>query len=91
MLFKAMPPELVLMRGGANALAIWQQMITMGMPTAGGPEVAGPEGAKGKPGQSQDKMNKDGMSPPAQQPNQPKNPSTGAQNPVPGVQDASKG
>lgn len=86
-LFKAMPPELVLMRGGPNALAMWQQMVTMGMGMpAGGTEPAtegGPEKS------SPDEVNKDGMSPPVQQPRQPVNPATGQRAPAPeGMADA---
>jgi hypothetical protein len=85
-LFKAMPPELVMMTGGPNALAIWQQMVTMGMgmPTGG----TGPAPANDNKS-SPDDLNKDGMSPPAQMPAQPKNPATGQRAPAPeGMVDA---
>lgn len=90
-LFKAMPPELVMMRGGPNALAMWQQMQMMGMPAPGATATGTPP-AKDQGGKAsvQDAMAKDGQAAPPQQPQMPKNPATGQRAPgAPGVTDAS--
>jgi hypothetical protein len=90
-LFRAMPPELVMMRGGPNALAMWQQMQMMAqgiMPGA----APGTEPAKPQDGKSsvQDAMAKDGQAAQPQMPQQPKNPATGQRAPgARGVTDAS--
>lgn len=97
-LFRTMPPELVLMRGGQNALMIWQQMqqAAMGMPP-GAPPPPGPGGPQQPPppkGQAPDmskltapadEQAKQGVPGQPSQPNLPKDPTTGGQLTVPGV------
>ncbi len=87
-LFRAMPPELVMLRGGANALAMWQQMQMM--PVGEQPQQPGTEGAgnspngpkeSGKSPSVQDAQAKESLPAPPQQPQMPRNPQTGERAP----------
>lgn len=85
-LFMQMPPGLVMMRGGANALAMWQQMQGMPAPMPGQPPPKGPAGnpnGKTTGGSVQDQQAKESMAAQPEQPAQPKNPATGQSNPTP--------
>lgn len=88
-LFKAMPPGLVIMRGGPDALAIWQQL--QGVPVmAGGTPPPAPGQPTGTPaptpGGADATLNPNGSRPEMPgQPNLPTNPSTGQKPQMAGV------
>lgn len=95
-LFKACPPEIILMNGGEKALAIWQQMMAMEQPA----QPAGPQSASGtqpaphsgpvETPSAQDNFAKKSMAAPPTQPRQPVNPATGQRAPgASGVTDGS--
>ncbi len=85
-LFRACPPEMVLMRGGDRALAIWQsmQMLPQGEQAAMTPQESP---GMGKKSSMQNEGKKESMPAPPTQPQQPKNPQTGQRVSVPGVTD----
>jgi hypothetical protein len=92
-LFKAMPPELVLMRGGQEAFSLWQIMQQSALgPTppaeAGKPAQGSPSNPKlGKMTSPADEQAKDSIPSQPSQPRLPTNPNTGQQVTVPGVTD----
>ncbi|MBK7864355.1 MAG: hypothetical protein IPJ65_38295 [Archangiaceae bacterium] len=86
-LFRAMPPELVMLRGGANAFAIWQQMqmVPAGeqpQQQPGTPPASAKGGNKVKPSM-QDSTAPESMAAAPTQPAMPKNPQTGQRTPGP--------
>ena len=81
-LFAAMPPYLVLMRGGDRALAIWQQVATAMSGQEGGAPPGAPGAqpqAPGKPGKpsAADQLANESIAGQPSTPNQPRNPATG--------------
>lgn len=87
-LFRAMPPDLVLMRGGPNVFQIWMQIQQMSAPQLmqGQPQAAPQPQTPKQPSKQtsvQDDFAKDGMAAEPQLPNLPKNPATGQPNPAP--------
>lgn len=89
-LFGAMPPALVLMRGGARALEIWQQIVmAQGGPgldagaQPGGPQQPAPGGPPTGGPSVADELAPEGMSAQPTSPAQPRNPATGERAPAP--------
>lgn len=89
-LFAAMPPALVLMRGGERALAIWQQIVLAqggpGLDAGAQPGGKTPPGPGGKPtgGPSvADELAPESLAAQPTGPAQPRNPATGQRAPEP--------
>lgn len=85
-LLRAMPAELVLLRGGDRAMAIWSAMQMMPQGEQPQPEPGAPGGNKAK-SSVQNETKKDSMAAPPTQPKMPVEPSSGQRVSVPGVTD----
>lgn len=84
-LFRAMPPELVILRGGDRAFNIWnamQQAPGVAQPQAQPQQNPGTKPAPAK-ASAQDVMAKDSQAQQPQMPQQPRNPATGLRPPEP--------
>lgn len=86
-LFKAMPPDLVAIRGGQAALSLWQMAQGIAAPPPGeeAPAQESPQG--GAPPSTQESLAHESISAEPTMPNMPTNPMTGETAQVPGVTD----